>query len=574
VGYNVEWSQELKLEASLEEYVKGAMLIKILVASGRLELPEGCDDVLFDMSVGYDLKGIQSPRVQQFLQGMRDPTEVVNRLRRELTGDLRPYRDLDYPDCLSNTLTLSTFHGCPPGEIEDIMDFLLRELELHAIVKLNPTLLGPEMVRHLMQEVMGYEDIVVPEAAFERDASWDQVVGMMDRLGQTAQERGLGLGVKFTNTLIVENHRDFFPSTEKQMYLSGPPLHVLAMNLVGKFRAQFGDRFPISFSAGIDRRNFPDAVSLGLVPITVCSDLLKTGGYGRLEAYFRSLASRMDGVGARTIDDFIIRAHGQGLKALEAAGGAEHGSAGEALERGGDLLAAAGPELYAGWVREARLRNTAMYVEAATVNPRYAKAANSKSPRKIGSHLVLLDCITCDKCVPVCPNDAIFRYTIPPTEVPVVRLEHHGDGWKAHEEGTITVAKKHQLASFADFCNDCGNCDVFCPEEGGPYRMKARFFSTEALWRAHGDQDGFFLGQEAGGRQILGRFQGVEYALHLQEEEARYSSLDFEIHFHPDRPEVPIGGRASQPVDLTYYHLMRLISAAILDGEDVTYLNA
>ena len=68
---------------------------------------------------------------------------------------------------------------------------------------------------------------------------------------------------------------------EKEMYLSGPPLHVLAMNLVARFRREFGASIPISFSAGIDQKNFPDAVALGLVPVTVCSDLLKTGGYGR-----------------------------------------------------------------------------------------------------------------------------------------------------------------------------------------------------------------------------------------------------------------------------------------------------
>jgi putative selenate reductase len=39
VGYNVEWSQELKLEESLEEYVKGAMAVRILEASGRLPTP-------------------------------------------------------------------------------------------------------------------------------------------------------------------------------------------------------------------------------------------------------------------------------------------------------------------------------------------------------------------------------------------------------------------------------------------------------------------------------------------------------------------------------------------------------
>ena len=38
-------------------------------------------------------------------------------------------------------------------------------------------------------------------------------------------------------------------------------------------------------------------------------------------------------------------------------------------------------------------------------------------PRKINSHLVLFDCITCDKCIPVCPNDANFIYETPPVDL-------------------------------------------------------------------------------------------------------------------------------------------------------------
>jgi len=38
VGYNIEWSQELSLSQSLEEYVKGAMLIEMLLASGCLDI--------------------------------------------------------------------------------------------------------------------------------------------------------------------------------------------------------------------------------------------------------------------------------------------------------------------------------------------------------------------------------------------------------------------------------------------------------------------------------------------------------------------------------------------------------
>jgi hypothetical protein len=54
VGFNVEWSQELTLEQSLEEYVKASMLIEMLAASGRLELSPGFERFAFDLSVGYD----------------------------------------------------------------------------------------------------------------------------------------------------------------------------------------------------------------------------------------------------------------------------------------------------------------------------------------------------------------------------------------------------------------------------------------------------------------------------------------------------------------------------------------
>ncbi len=84
-------------------------------------------------------------------------------------------------------------------------------------------LLGPDRVRELLHEIMGYRDIHVPDSAFERDARWSQMEGFVGRLGEKAKGLGLSFGVKFTNTLIVENRRTFFPESEKEMYLSGPP---------------------------------------------------------------------------------------------------------------------------------------------------------------------------------------------------------------------------------------------------------------------------------------------------------------------------------------------------------------
>ena len=51
-------------------------------------------------------------------------------------------------------------HGCSiTDEIEKIMAFLLKEKGIHSIVKLNPTLLGPERVRYLMGNDLGYDDV-------------------------------------------------------------------------------------------------------------------------------------------------------------------------------------------------------------------------------------------------------------------------------------------------------------------------------------------------------------------------------------------------------------------------------
>ena len=314
VGYNVEWSQELTLEQSLEEYVKASMLVEMLAASGRVPLAPGFADVVFDMSVGYDLAGIRSDRVRAFMRGMLDATAIVDRLRREIPDERRAWRDLPFRTRIADTLTLSTFHGCPPDEIERIVDFLLRDMGLHTVVKLNPMLLGAarDAAAAARRARLRRHPRARPRVRARHDVAAD------DRLRRAAGRDGprraaSGFGVKFTNTLVVENHRDFFPETEREMYLSGQPLHVLAVQLVDRFRREFGARYPISFSAGIDRVNFPDAVALGLVPVTVCTDLLKPGGYGRGRGYFVELRTA-HARGGR-VDDRRLRAHGRRARA-------------------------------------------------------------------------------------------------------------------------------------------------------------------------------------------------------------------------------------------------------------------
>ena len=228
VGLNAEWSQELKLEESLDEYVKGAMLIEML-RSGPVAPVDGFDSMVYDMSVGYDLYGIRRHRVVAFIRNMLDAGEHVERFRAQIPDRLKHLRDLDYPTRLSDTVTLSTFHGCPPDEIQKILNFLMREIGVQTIAKFNPMLLGADTASGLLNDALGYTDLHMPASAFERDTTWDQAVEMVGTLSATADELGLGFGVKFSNTMIVENTRGFLAPGVDEVYLSGEPLHILLM---------------------------------------------------------------------------------------------------------------------------------------------------------------------------------------------------------------------------------------------------------------------------------------------------------------------------------------------------------
>ena len=62
-GYNAEWSQELKLEQSIHEYLKAWVLIPVLHRLLGWEKKDSTG-MIFNLSVGYNLEGILSPRMQ------------------------------------------------------------------------------------------------------------------------------------------------------------------------------------------------------------------------------------------------------------------------------------------------------------------------------------------------------------------------------------------------------------------------------------------------------------------------------------------------------------------------------
>ena len=540
IGFNVEWSQELTLDESLAEYAAGWILIQ--VAADLLGLPAEARATQLEVSVGYSLDGIQSDAVRTWLHRLRRARPLIEAARASLPRDLRArIEHVDVPDEPYDCVTLSTFHGCPADEIEKIALHLLSEHDAHVVVKMNPTILGRERAIDLVRGTLGYDELRVHRPAFDGDITFEAAVAMMARLEGEAAKRGRTVGAKFTNTLVVENHKAFFPRDQKQMYLSGAPLHVLAVHAAARFAEATSGRFGISFSGGIDRTNFVDTLACGFVPVTTCTDLLRPGGYGRLPKYLKELESRMESAGVRDVASFVRAQAGGGL----------------------DL-------------KRAALRNLLAYAGTVAADPRYAAPKNQKIPRRIGSHLTLFDCIACDKCVAVCPNDANFAVEITEGTFEAPELVVRSGHVVPESAPALGVKRKRQFANYADFCNDCGNCDVFCPEEGGPYKVKPRFFGARATFDADA-HDGFFVEKDARGRPTMSaRMDGARLKLTVDRETGRatfsdgaiFCEIDLATHtvLHSGCATQAIHSNEGHRLPLRLYHAMRLLLDGVLAG--------
>jgi putative selenate reductase len=460
IGYNIEWSQELLVHESLEEYVKAWMIIEMLQRwepiSDYVGRPEdgGPGPHVFDMSVGYDLAGIRSDKVAGFIDAMHDATDEIERLRAQIPDDsvFAQFRDLEFPTHISDTITLSTFHGCPPDEIEAITKHLIDRHDIDVIVKLNPTLLGPDGVSAIIHDTLGYEYVQLVPKAFEEDLPFDRAITLIDELHRFALDHGHRFGIKLTNTLVVHNHKGWMP--DETMYLSGAPLHVLATAVLDKLATALPGRFMIpghdgpdaatlpggrhggdimvSFSAGVTKENLADTIAMGVRPASVCSDLLKPGGYGRLAPMLKALTAAVADSGAVDLDGF----------------------------REARLTAA----------RDAGQRDTAAghlaYITGADLAS-YHLEGHEKLPRSVDHDLQMWGCVACNFCVTVCPNDAFFKVPTPDT------LAAELDG-----------AGRQQYLVFSELCNECGNCLTFCPENGDPAMIKPRLYLDESRFAA------------------------------------------------------------------------------------------
>ncbi|MEY8000779.1 putative selenate reductase subunit YgfK [Clostridium sp. Mt-5] len=295
--YNVEWSTELRVQEAFDEYIKAWFLLHVLMK--ELNLSEK-RDFIFNMSVGYDLKGIQSPKIDAYIEGMKNAsgTKIWKECKEVLSSHMNLFNKFNEKDLneiatgVCSSITLSTLHGCPPEEIEKISNYLLKEKHLNTFIKMNPTLLGEKFARDTFNS-MGYDYVSLNANHFTKDLQYADGVAMLKRLKHTAAQSNLEIGVKLTNTLPVKIVNDELPGEE--MYMSGRSLFPLTITLASKLSKEFDGNLQISYSGGADFFNVDKILATGIQPITFATTILKPGGYERVTQMAEKVEEQLKG---------------------------------------------------------------------------------------------------------------------------------------------------------------------------------------------------------------------------------------------------------------------------------------
>ena len=283
--YNCEWSTELYVPQAQDEYIKAWFLLSFMAKEYGLGAMDGFQ---FNISVGYDLAGIKSEKINTFIESMKNAenTETFKTCKKVLLDNLDKFENFTKEDIdaitpyICNSATISTLHGCPPQEIESIANYLLTEKKMHTFIKCNPTLLGYEFARETLDK-MNYDYVAFGRFHFEDDLQYVDAIPMLQRLMNLSASLNLEFGVKITNTFPVDVKAGELPSEE--MYMSGKSLYPLSIALAAKLSREFDGKLRIAYSGGADAFNIDRIVGAGVWPVTVATTILKPGGYQRLK---------------------------------------------------------------------------------------------------------------------------------------------------------------------------------------------------------------------------------------------------------------------------------------------------
>ena len=109
----------------------------------------------------------------------------------------------------------------------------------------------------------------------------------------------------------------------------------------------------------------------------------------------------------------------------------------------------------------------------------------------------------CNVCTEVCPNRANVA----------VKLD---DG---------RLKSLNQVVHIDGMCNECGNCAIFCPYEGAPYKEKFTLFWSEEDFK-DSENDGFYVVEEGKDTTFKVRVEGNVSTVIYDEKGRTASNMD------------------------------------------------
>ena len=295
--YNCEWSTELYMDEAIQEYIKAWVLLHFISKEYGLGASDG---FVFNMSVGYNLDDIKKKDTDTFIECMKDATKhpIFNECKEYLKAHVNEFKNFKIEDIekipsrVCDSVTESTLHGCPPAEIERIAMYLIEEKGLNTFIKCNPTLLGYERARSILNE-MGFTYVAFTDSHFLTDLQWADAIVMLKRLMEYADSKNLTFGVKLTNTFPVDVTSNELPSQE--MYMSGKSLFALSTKVAEMLTTEFNGKLKIAYSGGADAFNIDKLIDAGIWPVTVATTILKLGGYDRFYQMAEKIMANVNG---------------------------------------------------------------------------------------------------------------------------------------------------------------------------------------------------------------------------------------------------------------------------------------
>ena len=154
-----------------------------------------------------------------------------------------------------------------------------------------------------------------------------------------------------------------------------------------------------------------------------------------------------------------------------------------------------------------------------------------------------------------------------PIELPVWEIKNIGNSVQLEKVNTFKVRQGNQIFNIGDFCNECGNCDTFCPTSGAPYKTKPHFYLTEESFNS--EEVGYYLNgnsinfkSDKGMEKLI--LSGDLVTYESDEVIAKFISKDFELS------EVKIKSKTKESIKLEkaaemYFLLMNLKDHSIFN---------